>query len=134
MARAMIDQSRKLKAFVSKSLIGTVKSTGTGEISHKLKWCGTTVAIRDVVVVALGDMEGIPFEIHGCTREHASLAIVGHVLTPAEQPTPNSWRCERDERLVHGGLHDGHRVQHVHAWTVGTDGVYLILAAESTLS
>ena len=134
MARAMIDQSRKLKAFVSKSLIGTVKSTGTVEISHKLKWCGTTVAIRDVVVVTFGDMEGIPFEIHGCTREHASLAIVGHVLTPAEQPTPNSWRCERDERLVNIDLHDGHRVQHVHAWTVGTDGVYLILAAESTLS
>ena len=133
MARAMIDQSRKLKVFDSKSLIGTVKSTGTIEISHKLVWRGTTVAIRDVVVVTLGDVEGMPFEIHGCLREHAILAIVGHVLTPAEQPTPNSWRCERDERLVHLDLHDGHRVQHVHAWTVGADGVYLILAAAETL-
>ena len=89
--------------------------------------------MRDVVVVTLGDVEGTPVEIHGCVREHASLAIVGHVLMPAEQPTPNNWRCERNERLVRIDLHDGHRVQHMHAWTVGTDGVYLILAAASTL-
>jgi hypothetical protein len=136
LSRVLIDQTRNLQTFeAANSLIGNAKAMGSTIVSKKMVWKGTTVAADDVVLVA-GEDWTIAFEVRGCLQDGDVLCLVGHRLVPENagvRPTPWSYWCGRDDRLVQFDLQAGVRLQHLQAWSVNVHRILILCASSDRL-
>ena len=95
---------------------------GPAMVSVGVRWCSGQYNEGDVVIL---DKE-TALEIAVCAEVSNALFLVGRKLSPLNRITPCSCRYRRAEALSMVALDVSLLLEHVHCWSVESDGVYLV--------